>query len=97
LGRRLRVPVAERLLVRTRNTLPQKDLKPPDRFRNVRGAFRVRRRQAARLRDSRILLVDDILTTGATCSEAAAVLKRSGAMAVAAAVLARASGSQRNG
>ena len=45
LGRRLRVPVAARLLVRTRNTLPQKDLTPQDRFRNVRGAFRVRRGQ----------------------------------------------------
>ena len=94
LGKRLRVPVVAGLLVRTRNTLPQKDLSPPDRFRNVRGAFRVRRRQRGRVRDSRVLLVDDILTTGATCSEAAAVLKDSGATVVAAAVLARAEGSR---
>ncbi|MGO8691173.1 MAG: ComF family protein [Thermoguttaceae bacterium] len=92
LGRRLRVPVADWLLVRTRNTLPQKDLTPQDRFRNVRGAFRVRRGQRRRLQGSRVLLVDDILTTGATCSEAAAVLRRAGASAVAAAVLARAQG-----
>ena len=97
LGRQLRVPVAAGLLACTRNTLPQKDLSPLDRFRNVRGAFRVRCRQAARLRDSRILLVDDILTTGATCSEAAAVLKCSSATAVAAAVLARAQGPRTNG
>jgi ComF family protein len=90
LGRRLQSAVAERLLVRTRNTLPQKDLMPQDRFRNVRGAFRVRRGQRRRLQDSRVLLVDDILTSGATCSEAAAVLRRAGASAVAAAVLARA-------
>ena len=78
LGRRLRVPVADWLLVRTRNTLPQKDLTPQDRFRNVRGAFRVRRGRRRRLQGSRVLLVDDILTTGATCSEAAAVLRRCG-------------------
>ena len=78
LGRRLRVPVADWLLVRTRNTLPQKDLMPQDRFRNVRGAFRVRRGHRRRLQDSRVLLVDDILTTGATCSEAAAVLRAPG-------------------
>ena len=90
LGRRLRVPVADWLLVRTRNTQPQKDLMPPQRFRNVRGAFRVRWGHRRRLQDSRVLLVDDILTTGATCSEAAAVLRRAGASAVAAAVLCRA-------
>jgi len=38
------------------------------------------------------LLVDDILTTGATCSEAAGMLKRAGAALVAAAVIARAQG-----
>ncbi len=42
---------------------------------------------------SHVLLVDDILTTGATCSEAAGVLKRAGAAAVAVAVVARAQGS----
>ena len=90
LGRRLGVCVERRVLVRCRNTLPQKDLSPAERFRNVRGAFRVHRRhQPGGLR---VLLVDDILTTGATCSEAARTLKRAGAVMVAACVLARAQG-----
>ncbi|HUT13621.1 MAG TPA: phosphoribosyltransferase family protein [Thermoguttaceae bacterium] len=89
LGQHLGVPV-RRVLSRRRNTLPQADLSPRDRFRNVRGAFCVRK--GRRLGGRRILLVDDILTTGATCSEAARVLKEAGAELVAAAVIARAQG-----
>ena len=90
LGRCLRVPARRRVLIRRRNTLPQADLRPKDRFRNVRGAFRVR--SAGRLDGRRVLLVDDILTTGATCSEAAGMLKQAGASMVAAVVVARAQG-----
>ncbi len=92
LGRKLGVPVV-RSLVRCRYTSPQKDLLPRERFRNVRGAFRLRRSDRQRWRGSRLLLVDDILTTGATCSEAARLLKQAGAAAVAVAVVARADGS----
>jgi predicted amidophosphoribosyltransferase len=81
-----------RTLVRCRYTNPQKDLLPRERFRNVRGAFRLRRSDRHRWQNSRLLLVDDILTTGATCSEAARILKQSGAAAVAVAVVARADG-----
>jgi ComF family protein len=88
LSRRLGVPV-RRLLVRCRNTLPQKDLDPRERFRNVRGAFRLRRSGAARLEGSHVLLVDDILTTGATCSEASRVMKQAGAKTVAVATVAK--------
>jgi ComF family protein len=91
LGRKLGVPVV-RSLIRSRYTGPQKDLLPRERFRNVRGAFRLRRSDRNRWQNSRILLVDDILTTGATCSEVARLLKQSGAAAVAVAVVARADG-----
>jgi ComF family protein len=92
LGQYLKVPVLGQALVRCRNTRPQKDLLPSERFQNLRGAFRIRRQQQARLRDSRVLLIDDILTTGATSSEAARVLKQAGAAAVAVAVVAKAQG-----
>ena len=90
LGKSLGIPVRRRILVRHRNTLPQADLPPSRRFQNVRGAFRVRR--GATLKDARVLLVDDVLTTGATCSEAAKMLKRAGAAWVGVAVVARAQG-----
>jgi ComF family protein len=94
LAQHLNVRMAGHALVRRRNTLPQKDLLPRERFRNVRGAFCLRRSHRALWKDSHVVLVDDILTTGATCSEAARVLKQAGAASVTVAVLAKAQGNQ---
>lgn len=88
LSRRLGIPSESRLLVRRRNTLLQPDLPPRERFRNIQGAFRVDK--GYDLGGVRVLVVDDVLTTGATCSEAAKSLKQAGAAYVAVAVLARA-------
>ena len=77
-------------LVRRRKTPPQKDLSSEGRRRNVSGAFAVRDHRA---RDhfigANVVLVDDVLTTGATLSAVARVLKRAGAAQVDALVLAR--------
>jgi ComF family protein len=90
LARALRVPWSPELLTRRRNTLPQMRLAPKMRFQNLRGALRLRADGA--IAGRRVLLVDDILTTGATCSEAARVLKQAHAAWVGVAVLARAEG-----
>lgn len=90
LARNLAVESAAGCLVRRRHTQPQSGLSPGARTANVRGAFRLR--GWADFRGARVLLVDDILTTGATCGEIARVLRRAGAAAVAAAVVARAEG-----
>lgn len=87
LGGRLRVPVEPAALFRRRNTVLQPTLTPKQRFLNVRGAFGLRR--GYDLRGMRPLLVDDVLTTGATCSEAARVMKAAGASSVAVAVVAQ--------
>jgi ComF family protein len=88
LARRLHVPLGASVLRRRRDTPLQFSLPPSQRWPNVRGAFSVTRRY--RLRAAHVLLVDDILTTGATCSEAARTLKRAGAARVTVAVAARA-------
>jgi len=90
LAKSLHIPVRRDILVKHRNTLRQADLPPSQRFQNVRDAFRIRRPRA--VDGARILLVDDVLTTGATCSEAAKMLKKAGAAWVGVAVVARAQG-----
>lgn len=83
----LQVPLRAGLLRLTRNIVPQKGLKIQERRKNLAGAFRVAK--GYDIKDARVLLVDDVLTTGATCDMAAKVLKKAGAASVAVVVLAR--------
>ncbi len=74
LGRALQAPVLPNALLRARATAPMPGLDLQARRRNVRGAFGV---GCAPL-PSRVALVDDVMTSGATLNEAAKVLKRAG-------------------
>ncbi len=87
IGRQLGLPVEPNMLRWRRGTSAQLGLSQQGRFRNMRGVMHVR--AGYRLDAPRLLLVDDILTTGATCSEAARVLKRSGAAEVTVVVVGR--------
>lgn len=90
IAQKLGISPVVKMLTRCRNTIPQKELPPENRVRNVRGAFRLA--TGYDIHGARVLLVDDILTTGATCNEIAGVLKRAGARDVIVAVIARAEG-----
>jgi ComF family protein len=80
-------PLLSGALLRTRATRPQTELDAGERRANVAGAFAVRRPAAVAGR--RLLLVDDVLTTGATAWAAARALRDGGAASVAVLVLAR--------
>jgi ComF family protein len=90
LATRLGFPCHSNWLRRVRNTPRQASQSPTARRVNVRGAFRASR--SARLLGKTVLLVDDVMTTGATVHEASRVLRAGGASRVVVAVLARAQG-----
>lgn len=76
----LSIPMQENNLKRIRNTASQTELDHTARWRNIAGAFRVENPNA--IDKKTILLIDDVITTGATASEAAKALKYAGANAV---------------
>lgn len=77
------------LLQRTRATPPQKDMTHDDRFANLRAAIRVRFGADARLKGRTIVLVDDVMTTGATMAACAQACLDGGARQVDTLVFAR--------
>ncbi|MEZ4528666.1 MAG: ComF family protein [Desulfobacterales bacterium] len=79
--------VRRNVLLRTRKTRPQAGLGKKEREENIRGAFCVAKRET--VLGKRILLVDDVFTTGATVSECARVLLEKGAESVDVLTLAR--------
>ncbi len=87
-SRRTGIPHLEGVLERTRATAPQVGLSRAERRRNMRGAFRVSRPGA--ILNRRVLLVDDVITSGATVNECTRELKRAGASRVEVLALARA-------
>lgn len=70
------------LLIRRRATPSQGGLTAKGRARNVQGAFAIHPRWAGHVKEARILLIDDVFTTGATVGECARTLRRASARAV---------------
>ncbi|HET6194504.1 MAG TPA: ComF family protein, partial [Acetobacteraceae bacterium] len=81
--------LAPDLLRRARWTGSQAGLKAEERRKNVRRAFEVNARWAGKVKDKEVLLVDDVLTTGATVEACALALQRAGARHVDVLTLAR--------
>jgi ComF family protein len=77
LGAATQIPLNPKLLARVRPTATQTLLTRKQRAANMRGAFAVR--PGARLNGERVILVDDVFTTGATTSACAQVLRAAGA------------------
>ncbi len=80
--------ISKDVLIRNRTSLPQTGLGRKARMQNIKNVFSVR--QGADIKEKRILLVDDVYTTGATVNECARELMHSGARSVDVLTLARA-------
>lgn len=87
LSKLLDIELLENCLCKVRNTKPQHSLNFAQRSVNLENAFEVK--EPEKIRDKRILLCDDIMTSGATLNECAGVLKKSGAKQVYCVVLAK--------
>ena len=90
LGRASGVPVLPDALIRTRATPAQGHMSFTERHMNVRNAFAVNPAHVAGLAGKRIVLIDDVLTTGATVGECAKALRKAGTAEVSVLALARA-------
>ncbi|MEM8734020.1 MAG: ComF family protein [Planctomycetota bacterium] len=86
------IPLKTNLIRRTRKTAKQGMLSRTERSKNVRGAFQIPSPES--LTGCHVILVDDVLTSGATCSEVARQLKSAGASTVTVAVIARGTGAR---
>lgn len=81
-----------RMLLRIKDTRPQSQLSRADRLVNVRGAFTVDPLRSTGLAGRRVVLVDDVMTSGASLFAAATALRQAGATHVTAMVFARTEG-----
>jgi ComF family protein len=79
IGRLWNVPVWSESVTRERATRTQTELTPGERLSNVAGAFRVRENAAQKLRGAHVIVVDDVVTTGATLGACALALFEAGA------------------
>ena len=84
-GNRTGLAISEDVVIRTRNAPPQISLSYVERIRNVEGSFEC----MGSVREQKIILVDDVVTTGSTMSACASALKAGGAKTVWSVALAR--------
>jgi len=87
LSKFLKIPLLNDVLVKTKETLPQVELSDKEREENIKGAFSCQNQN--KIQGRKILLVDDVYTTGSTMEECARVLKKAGAKEVIGIVAAR--------
>lgn len=88
LSKFLKIPLINDVLVKIKKTLSQVELSDLERKENIKGAFKIKNKE--KIEGRKILLVDDVYTTGSTLEEAAKVLREAGAKEIIGIVIARA-------
>ncbi len=88
-GRLARRPVLPDAIARTRQTAPLEEKSPEERTREVAGSFTIRASRLSQIKGRTVLLVDDVMTSGATANACSTALLAAGAAAVDVLVAAR--------
>ena len=83
----LKIPLLDEILVKIKPTAAQAELKKEERLKNIQGAFLCRKPEL--IHGKKIILIDDVFTTGATMEEAALTLKKAGVKEIWGMVVAR--------
>jgi len=89
LAKKLNIPCDPFILIRTKDTDPQVGLSEKERRENVRGAFAISPGMCSHIEGKTLLVLDDVMTTGATVEECARTLKSAGAEKVCVLTIAR--------
>lgn len=76
-------------LIRTKHTKPQIELRKKDRENNLKNAFAVNKKYLILVKDKNVLLIDDVMTTGATVENCSKILKKYGAKRIVVLTIAR--------
>ena len=87
LSKFLAIPIFSDCLIKIKDTIPQIELNNEERKENIKNAFSIK--DHGLIKNKKILLIDDVYTTGSTMEQAAKVLKRAGAKEVIGIVIAR--------
>ncbi len=77
-----KIPLLSDILLKTKKTLPQMALGKEKRLKNILNAFEINPQTKIKIENKKILLVDDVFTTGATMEECARILKQNQAQSV---------------
>lgn len=90
LSKFLNIKLLNDIMVKSKTTPPQVELTDEERKENIKGVFRCQKEKEGEILGKRILLVDDVYTTGSTMEECARILKTAGAKEIIGIVVARA-------
>ena len=72
-----KIQCVDNVLIKVKNTLPQSSLNKKDRFKNIKNAYKIQNKET--INNKKILVFDDIYTTGNTVRECSKILKQNGA------------------
>jgi competence protein ComFC len=83
------IEVNSKILLKNKNVKKQSSLSKEERIKNVKNAFYINEKYKEKIKNKKVILLDDIFTTGATAEECSKILKKAGAKEITVMVIAK--------